>query len=129
MAKKMSKKVAKKAAPKGAAALGPVKLATASKARSKGEFFRTIAENAGLSRQQVVRVFDVMAAIFEKDLSKSGPGMVNVPGMMRVTVKRMPATKSREGINPFTKEPMTIKAKPARNVVKVRPLKGLKALV
>ena len=125
MAKKMSKKVAKKPG----SSLGPVKLAAAAKARSKGEFYRAIAENAGLSRGQVLRVFEVMTAIFEKDLSKSGPGMVNVPGMMRVTVKRMPATKAREGINPFTKEPMIIKAKPARNVVKVRPLKGLKALV
>lgn len=129
MAKKMSKKVAKKAAPKAASTAGPVKLAAAAKPRSKGEFYRAIAENSGLSRQQVARVFEVMVAIMEKDLSKSGPGMVNVPGMMRVMVKRMPATKAREGINPFTKEPTTFKAKPARNVVKVRALKGLKALV
>jgi nucleoid DNA-binding protein len=44
-------------------------------------------------------------------------------------VKRKPATKAREGINPFTKEPITIKAKPARNVVRVRPLRMLKAMV
>jgi hypothetical protein len=48
---------------------------------------------------------------------------------MRITVKRKPATKERQGINPFTKEPMTIKAKPARNVVRVRPLRGLKEMV
>ena len=34
-----------------------------------------------------------------------------------------------EGINPFTKEPMLIKAKPAKNVVKLVALKGLKSLV
>jgi nucleoid DNA-binding protein len=49
--------------------------------------------------------------------------------MMKVTVKRKPATKARKGINPFTKEPTVFKAKPARSVVKVRPLKALKDMV
>ena len=48
---------------------------------------------------------------------------------MKVLVKRMPATKARKGINPFTKEPTIFKAKPARNVVKVRPMRGLKTMV
>jgi nucleoid DNA-binding protein len=48
---------------------------------------------------------------------------------MKVTVVRKPATKERPGKNPFTGEMITIKAKPARNVVKVRPLKTLKAMV
>jgi len=39
------------------------------------------------------------------------------------------ATKAKQGINPFTKDPMTIKAKPARNVIKAVPLKALKDLV
>jgi len=49
--------------------------------------------------------------------------------LMRITVKRKPATKERQGINPFTKEPTIFKAKPARNVVRVRPLQALKAMV
>ena len=48
---------------------------------------------------------------------------------MRITVKRKPATKARMGINPFTKEEVMFKAKPARNVVKVRPLRALKDMV
>jgi nucleoid DNA-binding protein len=48
---------------------------------------------------------------------------------MKITVQRKPATPEREGINPFTKEPTTFKAKPARNIVKVRPLKALKDMV
>ena len=42
---------------------------------------------------------------------------------------RKPATKAKQGINPFTKEPMMYKAKPARNVVKALPLKSLKEMV
>jgi nucleoid DNA-binding protein len=48
---------------------------------------------------------------------------------MKITRIHKPATKAREGVNPFTGEKMMFKAKPARNVVKVRPLKNLKAMV
>ena len=49
-----------------------------------------------------------------------------IPGMLKLKVVRRPATKAKQGVNPFTKEPMTIKAKPARNVIKALPLKALK---
>jgi len=39
------------------------------------------------------------------------------------------ATKERKGINPFTKEPTVFKAKPARKVVKGRPVKAAKDAV
>ena len=64
-----------------------------------------------------------------KSLSKRGPGVFNVPGLMKVKVVRKPATKARKGINPFTKEETIFKAKPARNVVKIQPLKALKDMV
>jgi nucleoid DNA-binding protein len=48
---------------------------------------------------------------------------------MKIRVKRKPATKARRGTNPFTGEEMMFKAKPARNVVKVTPLKALKDMV
>jgi nucleoid DNA-binding protein len=40
-----------------------------------------------------------------------------------------PAVAERTGINPFTKMEQVFKAKPARKVVKVRPLKALKEMV
>jgi nucleoid DNA-binding protein len=105
------------------------KITPASKPRSKGDFYRTISETTDLSRKQVVSVFDTMQKMLAADLGKSGPGVCNVAGLMKVMVVRKPATKARKGINPFTKEEVMFKAKPARNVVKVRPLKTLKALV
>jgi hypothetical protein len=70
-----------------------------------------------------------MSGMIKADLSKGGSGVFKVPGLMRITVKRKPATKARMGINPFTKEQVMFKAKPARNVVRVRPLQALKAMV
>ncbi len=130
--KKTAKKASKKAARKPAAKAAPVKagpLTPASKVRSKGEVYRVLAEQTGVSRKDVASIFDTMKDMIGKDLSKKGPGVFSVPGMMKVTVKRMPATKARKGINPFTGLETTFKAKPARNVVKVRPLKALKDMV
>jgi nucleoid DNA-binding protein len=48
---------------------------------------------------------------------------------MKIEVKKKPATKARKGINPFTGEATVFKAKPARKVVKIRPLKKMKDMV
>jgi len=103
--------------------------ATATKPMTKGEIVSGISESTGLSRKDVNAVFDAMADQMKKSLGKKGSGAYTVPGLMKVMVVRKPATKARKGINPFTKEETTFKAKPARNVVKIRPLKGLKDMV
>ena len=61
-------------------------------------------------------------------LRKAGPGEFTVPGLMKCKVQHKPATKARKGINPFTGEEVMFKAKPARSVVKIRPLKRLKEM-
>jgi nucleoid DNA-binding protein len=130
MAKKKSAK--KSAAPRAANKLDlskPVKVSASAKTRTKGGTYQTIAEHVGIHRRDVAGVFHVMGSMIKSDLSKGGSGVFTVPGLMRITVKRKPATKARPGINPFTKEPITIKAKPARNVVRVRPLRQLKEMV
>jgi len=126
MAKK--KKTARKPAKKAAAAK-PGKISPAAKPRSKGEVYNTIAAQTLLSRKQVVSVFDALSGVLAADLGKRGPGICNIPGLAKVVVQRKPATKARKGINPFTGEEMMFKAKPARNVVKVRALKTLKSMV
>ncbi|MBL8859864.1 MAG: HU family DNA-binding protein [Planctomycetes bacterium] len=124
----MAKKTSKSAA-KSAKTVKVAKITAASKPRSRGEFYTTIAEQTQLSRKQVASVFETMGKILSVDLGKSGPGICNVAGLMKVTVVRKPATKARKGINPFTKQEVMFKAKPARNVIKVRPLKTLKSMV
>lgn len=106
-----------------------MRLSAADSPRSKTEVTGLIAEHVGITKKEVQHVFDAMSQIIKKDLSKQGPGEFKVPGLMKVVVQRKPATKARKGINPFTGEETTFKAKPARNVVKIRPLKGLKELV
>jgi nucleoid DNA-binding protein len=105
------------------------KKAAAVKARTKSEIYRELSEKTGLTRKQVVSVFDEMSGLLKKDLGRRGPGTFTVPGLLKVRVVRKPATKARKGTNPFTGEEMMFKAKPARNVVKASPLKALKDMV
>lgn len=107
----------------------PLKVSASSKARSKGDVYRSIGDLVGVHRRDVAAVFAGLGALIKADLGKGGAGAFKVPGLMRITVKRKPATKARMGINPFTKEQVMLKAKPARNVVRVRPLAGLKEMV
>ncbi|MBC22445.1 MAG: DNA-binding protein [Phycisphaerae bacterium] len=101
----------------------------AKKPRTKSQIFGQIAEENGMTRREVTGVFDSLADMIKKDLGRRGPQVFNVPGLMKIKVVRKPATKARKGINPFTGEEMMFKAKPARNVVKVLALKGLKDMV
>jgi nucleoid DNA-binding protein len=128
-AKKTAKKKAtrKKAATKAAAP--SIKMRAADSTRTKSQFITTISDATELSKKDVAAVFEATSAILKADLSKKGPGVVNVAGMMKILVQRKPATKARKGTNPFTGEEMMFKAKPARNVVKIRPMKAVKELV
>jgi nucleoid DNA-binding protein len=101
---------------------------TATKPRTKSEVFGCLADDAGVTKRQVAAMFDGLNTLIKKDLSR-GPGMFTVPGLMKITVQKKPATKARRGVNPFTGEEMMFKAKPARRVVKARPLKGRKGMV
>ena len=101
----------------------------AAKPTPKSEIFNQLAEKTGLTRKQIQSVFTELSTLIEKDLGKKGPGVFVIPGLLKLKVKRIPATKARKGINPFTKEPTIFKAKPARKVLKARPVKAAKDAV
>jgi nucleoid DNA-binding protein len=96
------------------------------KVATKSEILQGIAQKTELSRKQVASVFEALSDQIKNNVGKKGPGIFVVPGLMKITVIQKPATKARMGINPFTKQEVMFKAKPARKVIKVRPLKALK---
>ncbi len=99
------------------------------KRMSKSQFVTTLAEKSGLTKKQATSALDALNAMVAQQLGKRGPGEVLIPGLLKLNVVDKPATPQHEGVNPFTKAPMTYKAKPARKVIKVRPLKALKDAV
>jgi nucleoid DNA-binding protein len=131
-AKKALKKTGKSEAVKKPSAKkeAPAKKVQAAKvAMTKSAIMDEIAGNTGLAKKQVVSVFGELSTIIERHIKKGAVGKFALPGLMKIEVKRKPASKARKGINPFTGQETVFKAKPARNVVKIRPLKKIKDMV
>lgn len=99
------------------------------KAATKSAMFQHLADATELTRKQVASVFDALNAFIQTQVAKKGPGVVTVPGLLKIKRVEKPATKAREGRNPQTGATITIKAKPKRTVVKAYALKALKEMV
>jgi nucleoid DNA-binding protein len=106
---------------------GAGRMAKKGGAPSKAEIVAQICKDADLSRAQVGSVFESLNKIIKKSL-KSG-GLFTMPGLLKMKVVKKPATPERQGVNPFTKQPMVFKAKAASKKVRVLPLKNLKDFV
>ncbi|MFT6550573.1 MAG: nucleoid DNA-binding protein [Zhongshania marina] len=133
----IKKAAPKKAAPKKAPAKAKAKVAAAAAApkrkttaisekMTKTQILTEIAENTNLTRKQVGDVLEELEVLIERSVKKRALGEFTIPGLMKITTVKKPATKARKGINPFTGEETMFKAKPASVAVKVRPLKKLK---
>ena len=96
------------------------------KVLTKSQIIQAIADahKDKFARKDVARVLESLTSVGHKELKKNG--IFLLPGFAKLVVIKKPATKARKGINPFTKEPMTFKAKPARKVLKARPVKAAK---
>jgi nucleoid DNA-binding protein len=94
---------------------------------TKNEFVEAIASQSGLDKKQVNAVLDALNNVVYKELKEQNE--ITIPGLVKLTSVTKPAVPEREGINPFTKEKTMFKAKPARKVIKPRPVKALKDAV
>jgi nucleoid DNA-binding protein len=96
-------------------------------APTKSEILATISKETELSKKQVGTVFDSLSAAIKKSLRSHG--VFTMPGLLKMKVVKKPATKAREGVNPFNGEKMMFKAKPASKKVRIAALKTLKEFV
>jgi len=99
----------------------------AGKRMSKTEFVEALATQSGVEKKQVSAVLEALSSVVYSELKAENE--VVIPGLLKLTSVTKPAVPEREGINPFTKEKTMFKAKPARKVIKPRPLKALKDAV
>ena len=99
------------------------------KLMSKSELIQNLADRHlnNISRKDIKSVIESLAELGYKELKKTGAFLV--PGFAKFVVIKKPATKARKGINPFTKEPTIFKAKPARKIIRARPVKAAKDAV
>ena len=119
MGKKKTDKRPKKAAK--AKKMKPVKTKL-----SKSQVLEALAEDSGMSKSEVKKVWGSLERLIEASICDQGHGQFTLPGLMKVTTERRPAIKSRRAINPFTKEETWLKAKPASTDVRIQALKKMK---
>ncbi len=94
------------------------------KRMTKSQLIEAVAQESGLSKKQANAAIEGLDKVVARQLGEIGE--VSIPGLVKLNVVIRPATPERKGINPFTKQPATFKAKPERKVVKARVFKGLK---
>ncbi len=106
------------------------KAAVKAKPLTKNEILNQLAERTELTKKEVGMVLEELSNLIGDELTnKKGARTFNLPGLLKIYVQHKPATEECEKLNPFTKEMMTVKAKAAHDVVKVRALKALKDVV
>lgn len=86
-----------------------------------------LADTTNLSKKDITNVMGSLEQMISSHLKQLGE--ISVGGLMKLTITKRPATKAKEGINPFTGQPTIFKAKPAKKVVKIRALKKMKDMV
>jgi DNA-binding protein HU-beta len=101
----------------------------AGKRLTKSQVVSELSEITELDKKSINRVFDGLTELIKKQLGSRGPGEFVIPGLLKLRAVKKPATKDRPGINPFTKQPITIKGKPASKKVRATALKALKDLI
>lgn len=126
MAVKKKARAKKKAAAK---ARGSAKRVQAIKEpMTKSQMLDAVAGDTGLTKKEVSSVLESLGEVIHGHVKKGGAGICSVAGLMKIKTVHKPATKARKGVNPFTGEPTVFKAKPARTVLKILPLKKLKEM-
>jgi nucleoid DNA-binding protein len=101
----------------------------AGKRLTKSQVVSELAELTELDKKSINRMFDGLTEIIKKQLGSRGPGEFVIPGLLKLRAVKKPATKDRPGINPFTKQAITIKGKPASKKIRASALKALKDLI
>ena len=94
---------------------------------TKSQLIEQIATKTELAKKDIKGMLEQLTEIGYKELKKNGVFLL--PGFAKFVVIKKPATKARQGTNPFNGEPMTFKAKPARKIVRARPVKAAKDAV
>ena len=93
---------------------------------TKQQLFQNLSKRTGLSKKNITLLFSELLDVIRENIKKSGYEKFVLPGFFKLTTKKIPAQKEKEGINPFTKQQMLFKAKPESRKVKIKLLKNLR---
>ena len=114
--------VAKKAAKPAAASIRPVK-----ETLTKSALIGLIAEQNELARKTAAAVYGTLENLFLGSVHPRGVGQFTLPGLLKVSLRKVPARKAGTLVrNPANGEMIKAAAKPASVRVRIRALSKLK---
>jgi len=94
---------------------------------SKTQLISDLAQKTNLAKGQVSDILEALASLATQTLKTEGE--FTIPGLVKITSKEKPATAERQGLNPFTKQPIVIPAKPASKKLAAKPIAALKKAI
>ncbi|HEX3152417.1 MAG TPA: HU family DNA-binding protein [Gemmataceae bacterium] len=96
------------------------------KSMTKGQIYDAVAAASEASKADVKKFFAALESVVTGQLGKKGPGVITVPGLLKLTAVKKDATKGGEKRpNPFKPGEFIItKPKPASVKVRARALKA-----
>jgi hypothetical protein len=122
MAKRPASKAPAKTTAKEAAPAKPVK-----QAMTKSALINLIAEENEIPRKTAVGVFQTLENAFLGSVHPRGLGEFTLPGLLKVSLRKVPARKAGTLVrNPANGEMIKAAARPASVRVKIRALSKLK---
>lgn len=96
------------------------------KATTKSGMIKNLSETTGLAKKDVTALLDALADHIRGDLGKKGVGVFTLPGLCKFKLDVKKAVPAGERKDPFSGQMKFYPAKPAKKVVKARPVKALK---
>lgn len=96
------------------------------KATTKSQIIKNLSETTNLSKKDVTALLDALMAHIHTDLAKKGVGVFTLPGLCKFKLDLKKAVPAGERKDPFSGQMKFYPAKPAKKVVKARPVKALK---
>ena len=124
----MAKATTRKAPAKRAAKAEPAAVRPVKETYTKSALISHIAQQHELSRKTAAAIYATLENVFLGSVHPRGVGEFTLPGLLKVTLRKVPARKAGTLVrNPATGEMVKAAAKPASVRVKIRPLSKLKA--
>ena len=94
---------------------------------TKSALINMLAERNDIPRKTAMGVFNTLESVMLGSIVPRGAGEFTLPGLLKVTLRKVPARKAGTLVrNPATGEMMKSAAKPASVRVKIRALSKLK---
>jgi nucleoid DNA-binding protein len=119
---KTSKPAATKRAKAAPAAIRPIK-----ETLTKSALINLLAEQNEIPRKTAAAVYATLESVFLGSVHPRGVGEFTLPGLLKVSLRKVPARKAGTLVrNPATGEMVKAAAKPASVRVKIRALSKLK---